>query len=242
MLWLNRIGIILNFLAGFMLAPELLGVERIRKTEDFLEKIVSRTLIFSDILIINLLKQVFRLIDMIVGIFDVDPSTKNAIRQYYQDEVVKEELQSMSRTIVITMLRSFLAVLLMITILFIVVTYMFSINQHAGIIVLFIVLIYFYISGFTVLGEEEFSGAKNMSIQHFISPFIAFSLSILLPPLMIIIYFFTLIISFTNILIRFTLHKLQGDSRLRSILVWWGIIFFILGNSLQFAATFDSPQ
>ncbi len=29
--WLNRIGIILNFFAGFMVAPELFGVERIKR-------------------------------------------------------------------------------------------------------------------------------------------------------------------------------------------------------------------
>jgi hypothetical protein len=33
--WLNRIGIILNFLAGFMLAPELLGIERLRRLEEW---------------------------------------------------------------------------------------------------------------------------------------------------------------------------------------------------------------
>ena len=31
--WLNRVGIILNFLAGFLLAPELIGIERIKKYE-----------------------------------------------------------------------------------------------------------------------------------------------------------------------------------------------------------------
>jgi len=35
--WLNRLGIILNFLAGFMLAPELIGIERLKKIELFLK-------------------------------------------------------------------------------------------------------------------------------------------------------------------------------------------------------------
>jgi hypothetical protein len=35
-LWLNRIGIVLNFLAGFMLAPELIGIERIRRFEQLI--------------------------------------------------------------------------------------------------------------------------------------------------------------------------------------------------------------
>src|SRR3972149_12004161 len=38
--WLNRLGIILNFLAGFMLAPELIGIERLKKIELFLERVL----------------------------------------------------------------------------------------------------------------------------------------------------------------------------------------------------------
>jgi hypothetical protein len=36
---LNRVGIILNFLAGFMIAPELIGLDRIRRFENAMEKI-----------------------------------------------------------------------------------------------------------------------------------------------------------------------------------------------------------
>lgn len=39
--WLNRLGIILNFLAGFLLAPELIGLERIRRFEERMEKSAS---------------------------------------------------------------------------------------------------------------------------------------------------------------------------------------------------------
>jgi hypothetical protein len=35
--WLNRLGIILNFCAGFMVAPELLGTVRLEKFEKALE-------------------------------------------------------------------------------------------------------------------------------------------------------------------------------------------------------------
>jgi hypothetical protein len=40
--WVNRIGIILTFLAGFMVAPELISIERINKFEDSLEKRMDR--------------------------------------------------------------------------------------------------------------------------------------------------------------------------------------------------------
>lgn len=36
-LWLNRVGITLDFLAGFMLAPEIIGLDRIQKLENIFE-------------------------------------------------------------------------------------------------------------------------------------------------------------------------------------------------------------
>lgn len=41
---LNRIGIVLNFLAGFMIAPELIGVERLRRWEANTEARIQRYL------------------------------------------------------------------------------------------------------------------------------------------------------------------------------------------------------
>lgn len=39
--WLNRIGIILNFIAGFMLAPQLIGESRIEYLEQYFDKIIT---------------------------------------------------------------------------------------------------------------------------------------------------------------------------------------------------------
>jgi hypothetical protein len=44
--WVNRIGIILNFCAGFLLAPELIGIRRLRRFEKFLEEGLPRFLNF----------------------------------------------------------------------------------------------------------------------------------------------------------------------------------------------------
>ena len=41
--WLNRLGIVFNFLAGFMLAPELLGIQRIHRLEKRLENAITKT-------------------------------------------------------------------------------------------------------------------------------------------------------------------------------------------------------
>jgi hypothetical protein len=40
--WVNRIGIILNFCAGFLLAPELIGIQRLQRFEKFLEGSMPR--------------------------------------------------------------------------------------------------------------------------------------------------------------------------------------------------------
>jgi hypothetical protein len=40
--WLNRIGIILNFLAGFLMAPELIGIERLKRAEEKIEDMLSK--------------------------------------------------------------------------------------------------------------------------------------------------------------------------------------------------------
>lgn len=41
--WLNRIGIILNFLAGFLLSPTLLGLERLQRIEAWAERKLTAT-------------------------------------------------------------------------------------------------------------------------------------------------------------------------------------------------------
>jgi hypothetical protein len=40
--WVNRIGILLNFCAGFLLAPELIGIQRLERFEKSLEERLRR--------------------------------------------------------------------------------------------------------------------------------------------------------------------------------------------------------
>jgi hypothetical protein len=40
--WVNRLGIILNFCAGFLLAPELIKIQRLQRFEKFLEENLPR--------------------------------------------------------------------------------------------------------------------------------------------------------------------------------------------------------
>ncbi len=41
--WINRYGIILNFFAGFLLAPELLGITRLQRAENAIERTLMRS-------------------------------------------------------------------------------------------------------------------------------------------------------------------------------------------------------
>lgn len=46
--WANRIGIILNFAAGFLLAPELLGLKRIEQAQTVLQKTIRKLRYFLE--------------------------------------------------------------------------------------------------------------------------------------------------------------------------------------------------
>src|SRR5207247_447085 len=52
------------------------------------------------------------------------------------------------------------------------------------------------------------------------------------------VFYFIAFLQFTTSVsakvVRFIASRLIGHNRLRHILVWWGIIFFIVGNLLQF--------
>ena len=49
---------------------------------------------------------------------------------------------------------------------------------------------------------------------------------------------FYIILRVLQFVLEFLTKKLEGDNSIMSILVWWGIIFFIVGNALQLWSTF----
>jgi hypothetical protein len=63
--WVNRIGIILNFCAGFLLAPELIGIERLQRFEKFLEERVERAQ--NSVLDLSLLGEVMLTVGIGIG-------------------------------------------------------------------------------------------------------------------------------------------------------------------------------
>jgi len=151
---LNRIGIILNFCAGFMVAPELLRVERLRWIEEGIEKVLARFQKFA-----------------------------NANR-------------------VLSPIKKLYLV---------------------GYIVVFI--------SFTVITLAKRNGDDTLPNYLTVpAPFV-----IVISVCVVGVIVATLLVA---LLLDYVAGKLAGDDRLRSILVWWGIVFFIVGNLLQFISTF----
>jgi hypothetical protein len=104
----------------------------------------------------------------------------------------------------------------------------------------YLVLLFAYL--ITIVGYVSSTSHKLHGfarILYYISaPFVPLVLIGILP---LFIIFVTLMLSLYSailLLLNYLSKKMSGDDRLRSILVWWGIIFFIVGNALQFIASF----
>ncbi len=64
-------------------------------------------------------------------------------------------------------------------------------------------------------------------------------ITIVLLPLVVGLITTTFILYLVFVLpIGYIIQKLYGDNALRSVFVYWGVIFFIVGNFLQFISTF----
>lgn len=151
--WLNRLGIILNFCAGFLLAPELLGLKRIISLENQIETILATLL----------------------GKF-------------------RKGGRGISNEFALILTISATAGI-------VTVSYLAFVNANASNTIALVILLNI------IIDVALFFGA----------------------PIGIYLLY-RLLLSVT--------HRLNEDNALRSIFIWWGIIFFIVGNLLQFLATF----
>lgn len=228
--WLNRIGIILNFCAGFMLAPELLGVNRIRKLENriksFLNSFYSYSHNKSYTTIIE--KPHFHGISCLMAV-----SINKKGNSYKEYHIVDWRITI--STVIISLL--------------ILLTY-FLRNQYYFILLLLIFFIIIRSLIKTILGFKSDIGILMIlpysvallfkNILKYVSSLTILLLNYLiyfiLPilPLLIIVLFIFLPLS----IFIFILDNFYSRRELRSIMIWWGIIFFIVGNLLQFLATF----
>lgn len=198
---LNRIGIVLNFLAGFMLAPELLGIERLRRIENYMDMQGSVMKHRMDVIIVGT-QRLFRLLGKVTLIAGAVNTIFMLVGMYAS---LSSNTSNELIRVIFYCIFSFVSFCLFIT-------YHFY-NNIKGI--------------WYQLLQKIFISRIMMFL---ILPSITFSFVVSTP--------FLLVISILNSILSFTLRKLEGEERLRSILIWWGIIFFIVGNALQFISTF----
>jgi len=216
-IWLNRAGIILNFLAGFMLAPELIGLARLQRAEDRIE----RTL------------QTMRRVSNQLTPSELTPN-----------RVVTSDFMTVYSGIYFAILGS----LLLLTIssgldylsafLFVVVLIR-AIYQVCIILTARIVKA----SGVPDGGLHRYA-LKNSRLALITTVMIILGL-VLLPVTIPIMIMLSIVVLVELVILRFVRYLLDrmiglmlGSDRLRSILIFWGILFFIGGNLLQFVATF----
>jgi hypothetical protein len=208
--WANRLGIIMNFLAGFLVAPELLGEERLVKTERYLENRFQR---IQDVLT--------RAKDRIK---DSGPSISG------EDEAgVKKMLPFSLLTILLLGAILYLESIPLLSPLL----FMNTICVVSMVPMIFIVLI---VSYHNIPGPNRFvvKLVRSVILSSAFAGFFVFGL-VSLPFLLLMEGIPSLIIT----LVRYILSGLAGDNRLRRLLIGWGIILFILGNVLQLISTFN---
>jgi hypothetical protein len=216
---LNQVGIVLNFLAGFMLAPELLGLERLRRIETYIEK---RLTFMSN------------LADKIGNKF-------SSFGRGIGDSFVKAGLAKPSFTNNVFAVHSLaVCIILLVLALFVGVVYITYIIF--GKVVASVIMFYLYIK--SVINPELSDHDEGWYPKLLLTnAYLRFLLPIymVIAAFALILYPFYIVIALaTKQLLSFIIRKLEGEARLRSVLIWWGIIFFILGNALQFIATFDT--
>ena len=203
---LNPLGILLNFMAGFLLAPELIGIERLDKFEKWLEIKAPSNL---------------KRISSLGGVISYDPDPLDDIQV-----TVSNMILSVFRDIVFYIIPFWFYIYLIIKREISIGTF-----HIAGLtVILTAILLHLYLFFFSLWITV------NQPTEKF-----GFLIYLLLAPgiVGVILSFANLIIAPVQISLRITLKILQGDKRLPSILTGIGIVFFIIGNILQFIATYE---
>jgi hypothetical protein len=215
--WLNRAGIILNFLAGFMLAPELLGLHRLREFEAYLEQMVTTQKSYFDRLtpkIGSLVREkgVFGFIDMFMTGFLF------IILIFFMQEIGASYLGH-----IINLLAVFLYLLTAIT------SRMqgFSLDHKRNI--------------FRQRLNQVSLTARSVRQQpiNLLNP-VLYLLVVMIAPIFLPVVW--VLSNIFHALLSLLVKTLEGEEKMRSFLVSSGIIFFIVGNALQLWATFSTSK
>ncbi len=201
---LNRLGILLNFAAGLMLAPELLGEERLHKSEAHLEKALLKLQEFLKQILVHVRTMWLVMIASIVNIL-----IWFLVMRYYAPFIVNFTKGTFFEwKSSVTAWRYFFTALALICI--------------------------------GICGQFLWTDWPPTFIKYKRLRFINFYLE--LAVIMLSVVFVPVVSLITYPLLRlseYTASRLAGEDRLRSLLVWWGVAFFIVGNALQLYATFE---
>lgn len=200
--WLNRAGIVLNFVAAFLVAPELIGIERIRK----LEKTIKNWLFLS-------MESIYR--------------QQKFIKPYLS--LFREK--RLLGFFIITLLDCISAVLIR-----------NSSTYYLGLVLLILVCVFLYLQ--ILLGYIKTSNSrKTMSVLGLIV--VAPLVTVLSAGILLLLPFFLLLVIVIYLLGKIALYYfyfivrvLDGEGKMRTVIIVMGIILFILGNIFQFTATF----
>jgi hypothetical protein len=254
---INRLGIILNFFAGFMLAPELVGIDRLNNLERRFERLIKRFLIFN--------RRIWRSLKKLINPNNDSMSNIVMLRVFIA-------VATYSLFLIVTNLDKSIVKLLILPVLafgFIVVVAFFIILLVSialgGILLLFLAEMIVELDsqvsrsrGYGAIVEDVksiriksirsfqgrlFDSIKPRNIAESVKSIfedlfkgwikelgrITLSILLVLPIVLLLLI---------TIPLRKVLLKLKGDSRLISILNSWGLSFFIIGNIFQFLATF----
>lgn len=238
--WLNRLGIVLNFFAGFMLAPELIGLERLKIIENKIEGAFSRLITNTETNTQYNKSQNARM--KLAGLSTIPFIGSTFISSPTITDVLDQNDFYRKRDSALITGFFFLFVLFQ----------SFNYAMDKGIIWLGItttgVFLWAIVLFFKGLGDFVNAIKGNMHKLSLLKWVLFFIFMTLLTPgvllgLSVSAFFGWQQIPYT--ILRFQLSSLSyllkiliGEQRLRSLLIFWGIIFFVLGNLLQLVATF----
>jgi len=208
LVWLNRIGIILNFFAGFLIAPELIGIQNIKNAEQVIERTLgnySKSLLEIRDWISTLTKEL-----VFLGIFSLGACAFIAYTIYdiYFKSHQNFQYDRLGMAIATCVFMGLISIGEFIKKY----SYQFTLRYW------FLILVSFVLGLFV--------------------PFIAVIFYPLLLLFSAIVLSSHGIITVTLKLIKFMTDKLEGDKKLQNGLLSLGIVFLILGNVLQLIATF----
>jgi hypothetical protein len=237
-LLLNRIGIILNFAAGFMLAPELIGLERIARAEIWLEK---QSELWKG-LVDRRYKTILPIAYVEVRDFDVKtgcllPVFSFVVTALLWGFVIGPNIKLATKITLISFVGIFLVVSAFLTGIAEVTQNDKYKVKNIFAIILFVILyrtssLHFASEIYPYLYGREFVIGMGASIPYMV-------VNTLLNWSVLSLYLMIAYIPkvFYNVF-SFIRKTLEGDERLKSIVVSTGIVIYILGNLLQFIATF----